>query len=128
MLRFFRFYGLSCVVGITIFYLCIARTLPVDDVPKFEGIDKVVHFLMYLGFAAALCMDHYRLNVPFNSKRMIFMAIVFPVIYGGLIEILQENFFPPRSGEWADFLADSLGAVAGYFLAKALLPRFVKKW
>lgn len=55
MMRFFRVYGLSCVVTLTILYLCIARTLPVENVPKFEGIDKVVHFLMYVGLAGALC-------------------------------------------------------------------------
>ena len=128
MLRFFRLYGLSWVVGITIFYLCIARTLPVDHVPSFEGMDKFVHLLMYLGFAGALCFDHYRIGVPFTSKRMIVMAVVFPILYGGLIEILQENFFPPRSGEWLDWLANSLGVVIGYLLSKAFMPRFVKQW
>lgn len=128
MLRFFRLYGLSCVVGITIFYLCIARTLPVDHVPSFEGMDKLVHGLMYVFFAGALCLDHYRLGVPFDSKRMVLMAIVFPIVYGGVIELLQENFFSPRTGEWADWLADSIGALVGYFVAKFLLPRYVDRY
>ena len=128
MLRFFRLYGLSWVVGITIFYVCIARTLPVDHVPSFEGMDKLVHCLMYLAFAVALCIDHYRAGVPFLSKRMIIMAVAFPILYGGLIEILQENFFPPRTGEWMDWLADSLGSVIGYLLSKSLVPRYVKPW
>lgn len=128
MLRFFRFYGLSCVVGITIFYLCIARTLPTTSIPTFEGMDKVVHFLMYVAFSGAICLDHYRMDVSFGSKKMLAWAVLFPILYGGLIEILQENFFPPRSGEWADWLADSLGVLAAYFLAKSLYPRFVKKW
>lgn len=127
-MRFFRFYGLSSVVGMTILYLSIARTLPVHDVPSFEGMDKLVHFLMYLGFAAVIAMDHYRLDVPFCSKKMFFWALLFPIAYGGLIEVLQENFFPPRTGEWIDWISDALGVVVGYFLARFFSPRFVKKW
>ncbi|MFA6780486.1 MAG: VanZ family protein [Paludibacteraceae bacterium] len=127
MMRFFRVYGLSCVVTLTILYLCIARTLPVENVPKFEGIDKVVHFLMYVGLAGALCLDHYRQRISFSSFRMYAWAILFPVLYGGFIEIVQGAFFPPRSAEWADWFCDVAGTLVGFFLAKLIYPKVVRQ-
>jgi VanZ family protein len=53
-------------------------------------------------------------------------GLIYPIVYGGVIELLQENFFPPRTGDWSDWVADALGSVAAYFLAKNLLPKYVK--
>ena len=38
-------------------------------------------------------------------------------MYGGVIEVLQY-FTPSRSAEWADLLADAIGALIGLKLAK----------
>jgi VanZ family protein len=37
------------------------------------------------------------------------------MLYGGLIEILQETIFTWRSGDWNDLFADSVGACMGIF-------------
>ena len=41
------------------------------------------------------------------------VVVVFPIIYGGFIEILQEKYFYPRTGDWADWLADCAGVGIG---------------
>jgi VanZ family protein len=128
MLKFFRQYGLSCVVTLIILYLSIATTVPEHyHGPRFEGQDKLVHFILYLLLSLAVCLDFYRQWTDFSSRRMIIWAILFPVLYGGMIELLQGNFFPPRTAEWGDWLADTLGVFAGYFLAKSFYPKFIKR-
>jgi VanZ family protein len=126
MLKFFHRYGLSSVVTMTIFYLCIARTLPTEKVPMFEGVDKVVHFLMYVVLAGVLSLDQYRQHVLFTSKKMYAWAVLFPVLYGGFIEIVQ-TYFPPRSAEWLDWFCDIAGVLVGFFFAKYLYPKFVRQ-
>ena len=119
MLKFFRIYGLSCVVTLLIFYLSITTSVPeYYHGPRFEGQDKVVHFFLYMLLSLVICRDFFRQEVAFSSRKMIVWAIILPILYGGLIEILQENFFPPRTGEWGDWGADILGVMAGYFLSK----------
>jgi len=54
-------------------------------------------------------------------------AILFPVLYGGFIEIVQGAFFPPRSAEWADWFCDVAGTLVGFFLAKLIYPKVVRQ-
>ena len=127
MLKFFRIYGLSCVVTLLIFYLSITASIPnYYHGPRFEGQDKVVHFFLYMFLAMALCRDFFRQSVAFSSRKMYIWAIILPILYGGLIEILQENFFYPRTAEWGDWFVDILGVLTGYFLSRKIFPKIVK--
>ncbi len=123
MLKFFRIYGLSCVVTLLIFSLSITTRQVPDYAPRFEGQDKIVHFFLYMFLSLAICRDFFRQSVSFSSLKMYIWAIALPILYGGLIEILQENFFPPRTGEWGDWLADILGVLAGYFLSRKIYDK-----
>ena len=83
------------------------------------GIDKVVHLLMYAGFAFA-CLWGYRKQFVSNGsayrKKAILLALVISIAYGGLTEIMQEYLVPKRTGDWLDFLADSIGTGIGVLI------------
>lgn len=104
------------IISLIIFFLCCL--IPVDDVPDLDFYfpiqkDKVVHFLMYFGLSGATAVNYIwgkRGNV--NVVLLIIGAFALPILYGGVIEILQYKYFPPRSGDWWDFLADVLGSLA----------------
>ena len=74
---------------------------------------------MYATFAF-LCLWGYRKQ--FISKGLVYqkkallLAVVISIFYGGLTEILQEYFVPGRTGDWFDFLADSIGTLLGVFV------------
>ncbi len=115
ILKNLRYFWIPFIIALIIFYLCCL--IPSDDVPKvsfnfFIPTDKLVHFLMYLGLSGAtgLYYVHDKKGI-INIKNLILGAIILPILYGGLIEILQWKFFPPRTGDWFDFLADSLGSL-----------------
>jgi VanZ family protein len=115
------------VVALTILYLSVARSTPKMDIPEIEGLDKIVHFLMYAALSFALSRDFYVQKTSFSSVKMVMWAVVLPILYGGLIEVLQENFFPPRSGDWYDWLADSLGVIVSFLLCRIFVPKFFKQ-
>ncbi|MDR1730089.1 MAG: VanZ family protein [Prevotellaceae bacterium] len=126
MLKFFRIYGLSCVVTLLILYASISTKVPENfEIPRFEGADKIVHFFLYIFLSLAICRDFYRQSVAFTTRKMIIWAIVLPIAYGGLIELLQGQFFYPRTAEWGDWLADILGVFTGYFLALKVYPKIL---
>lgn len=125
MLRFFRIYGMSIVMSLFILYMSVVREMP-SVLPSFSGQDKVLHGGAYTVLALLLCYELYRQRFVFTEKTMALWGIVYPIVYGGLIEILQANFFPPRQGEWADWLADIIGVVIGFLIAKFFVPKFFK--
>ena len=108
------FPGILCGIGILILTGLPGTYLP--HVKPVIGLDKVVHILMYAGFAF-LCLWGYRQQYVDNGKayqkRAILLAIIISFAYGGLTEIMQEFLVPSRTGDWIDFLADGIGTCLG---------------
>lgn len=77
-------------------------------------LDKVVHFIFYF-VAAILGSLLLRENSEgrLNPLKAAFLAAIFAVIYGIVIEVIQSVFTQNRSGELFDVLANSLGAFCG---------------
>ena len=126
MLKFFRIYGMSIVMSLFILYMSIVKELPDFYIPSFSFQDKVLHGGAYTVLTIILCYELFRQSFSFSSKQMIGWSIFYPILFGGLIEVVQQNFFPPRCGEWSDWLADIIGVLIGYFIAKYFVPKFFK--
>jgi VanZ family protein len=55
--------------------------------------------------------------------------LILPLIYGGLMELLQITITSYRSGDWWDMLANGSGIIAAFFAVKALRNNtFFHKW
>lgn len=114
-IRYIIFPGL---IALVIFYLtCIVdvESIPVPE--KVFQYDKLVHFAMFFALSAAVFVDYYlkHKGKP-NGYRWLLFGLVIPVIYGGLIEVAQENFFA-RSGDLYDFIADAMGSMSATIVA-----------
>ncbi len=125
MLTFFRHYGLSLCVALTIMYMCM---MPAAGAPApFDGFDKIVHGLMYVVLAGVVCKDFWQEGADFDSVKLGFWGLVAPCLYGGLIEIMQANLTTTRSGDWMDFFADCIGAGIGFVLARIIVPKYLER-
>ena len=84
-----------------------ASSIPAHSIPKAAlfGFDKVIHFFVYAGLGAVVAWAWDR----------IWLAILVCAVYGALDEF-HQHFTPGRSVEFADFVADALGATAGVLL------------
>lgn len=72
----------------------------------FHALDKVVHFLLFALLGLLLARSFRRLPaVP----RPLLSAVLAASLYGLALEVGQETL-TDRSGELADWLADTLGA------------------
>ncbi len=113
-----RYIILPAIIALAIFYLTCLVNVDSIPVPKnFLHYDKIAHFGMFFALSGAIYFDYYRLHKGTPNKfRWILFGLIIPVIYGGVIEIIQQNFFL-RSGEWMDFVADSLGSLTATALA-----------
>ncbi|WP_147238758.1 VanZ family protein [Mucilaginibacter hurinus] len=82
----------------------------------FEGFDKLTHCGLFFVLAVFCCNGYLRhqrtVALPFTTLVFITIAII---LYGGVIELLQQYIFTWRSGDWWDLFADAVGTCMGMF-------------
>lgn len=126
MLYYFRKYPLSLIIVAVIFYLSFF-TPPKTDLEEIPNIDKLVHICMYGGLCFILWIEYLRIHREINWGHIIVGGIVAPIAMSGCIELLQANCTENRSGDWLDFLANSIGvglaALVGYYVLRPLIWR-----
>ncbi len=113
VLYLLRNYPLTLLCLLLVWFLSLTTVIPetpMDDVPF---IDKWTHFVMYGGTCAVMWFEYLRHHDRLVGWKLWLFAIIGPVLMGGLIELLQKYATTTRSGEWADFLADSIGVFIG---------------
>lgn len=119
-LRFKQFLPAVIYLAFT-FYLFTIPGQKLPNLPWAEKIslDKIVHLGLFM---VLICLFAY----PFNKsiitykKRLnwfLFFSLV-GVIYGISIEFIQKYYIPNRSFDLFDILADTIGCLVGYYLAK----------
>lgn len=95
---------LTLALALIIAVLTLVPTPP--GPPGLSWMDKLAHFVAFGALAAPIAWRY-----PAQWRAVALAALA----YGGAIEIVQP--YMGRSAEWADLLADGLGAVAGAWLA-----------
>ena len=97
--------------------ILLVLTLTPQDMPgSGVGRDKIYHMIGFGSLAFPLCLAY-----PHRSVAVVIGVIAF----GGTIELVQP--YVGREGEWADLLADALGAVLAGALAVTLV-RAGRRW
>lgn len=122
-------YWISIAVWASI--ILVLCGMPPQDVDKIKFIDipyldKLVHFGLYF-VLALLIMAILTLNSKLKKSRWAnLITILSCLLYGWLIEVMQRAFFPGRSYELMDVVADTAGAVVGVLLYRTI--RRLVKW
>ena len=118
-------YKYSLLTCILVAYLSLKN---IDiDLPSTYWIphaDKLVHLVMYILLGVACSADSRAIMSKFGR---IFLCPIFPILYGGMMELLQEYYFPPRTGEWADFAFDAIGVLIGWGITEYLINYIQKR-
>jgi VanZ family protein len=112
---------LSILWTLIILYLSLGK-MPDDDSVKINipHLDKVVHFTMYFVYTALLLIEGKS-----QKKRAILVIALYSISFGILMEILQHIFFTYRSGDFFDFLFNTMGVVTSLLLRNRIL-NFIK--
>lgn len=88
-----------------------------EDKIWFPHLDKIVHFTFHFGiivFGVLVLREHA--PQQWSWKKRISLLLLFSLVYGVLIEVLQWAMTFDRSAEIWDVLANSAGAVSGGLL------------
>ena len=107
-------YPVSSLLVVSIWIICllpIPENVPLGDVPM---MDKWTHFVMYGVLCTVVWWEYLRRHRQKNASKLFLLAFLAPIVMSGLIELAQAYLTGGnRSGDWLDFLANSIGVVLG---------------
>lgn len=127
MMHFIKQYTLSFICMVVIWILCL---VPIPETPlsQINMVDKWTHIVMFGGWCTVLWLEYGLHHQVINMKRTIPYAIIFPILMGGLIEIVQQTCTGGnRSGDFIDFIADAIGVAMGAAIGIPLVLMISKR-
>ena len=99
--------------------ITVAFLMPISNSPKLDiyiPLDKIIHFFSYL-FLSLLWISYLNLNeINVLSTRAVLVVFVVFLVYGIIIEVLQENLTSTRKADIMDVFANAFGSIIGYFV------------
>lgn len=126
MVKYICRYPFSLLVIVAILFLSLFNP-PETRLDDVTFIDKIAHVCMYGGLELIIWVEYLRRHADLNKVKFILLGIAAPIALGGIMELAQMLLTVNRSGEWADFIADTLGvlagAAAGLFILRPLIWR-----
>lgn len=107
-------YPATSFLIVVIWVICllpIPENVPLGDVPM---MDKWTHFVMYGTLCTVMWWEYLRRHEQKNAGKLFLLAFLAPIIMSGIIELAQAYLTNGnRSGDWLDFVANSIGVVLG---------------
>ncbi|MCC7050826.1 MAG: VanZ family protein [Bacteroidia bacterium] len=89
--------------------------MPGKDIPYVSwfdllSVDKWVHTFIFFVLAS------WGLELALRFSINAFIILITCIVYGGILEILQQLLFIDRAADWLDFAANTTGVIVGWFL------------
>ena len=120
MKTFIKQFPFTLLCVLLIWYLCLFRPPHVSLFDCISFFDKWVHVSMYLGTCSVFWLEYLRSKRQWSRTTQALVAVVLPIAMSGIIELAQEYLTTYRSGDWADFAANSLGVFLALIVRKVL--------
>ncbi|RAV27941.1 VanZ family protein [Sinomicrobium soli] len=99
--------------------VAVLSLIPPSDIPSpgflFPHIDKVVHFVFYYVFFILWYYAWNKGDISVVSKRSVLLSLLMALLFGTVVEVLQYVMNIGRSGDVRDALANTAGAICGFF-------------
>jgi len=108
-----------------IIFVLSSITPPVIYIPDLFDLftpDKVAHFIIYAILVFLLTLG-FKKTPGRLSRNQFSFSVLFSAGYGGLIELYQGYFLSDRVGDWVDFLANCIGCLIGWLVARFAFGR-----
>ncbi|SEM06169.1 VanZ like family protein [bacterium A37T11] len=113
-----KHYIWAALWAVFVLVLCCIPMNDAEKLPKFEGMDKLVHTGFFFVFTVLLYFGSIRhhaiISLP-NGLLTSLKVVVLSLLLAALTEFLQWKFFTYRTGDLWDLFADSVGTGMGVF-------------
>lgn len=109
-----KIFIIAIVITISILYLSLMK-MPKYNV-SISHLDKWQHCLAYFALSVSWLFTFYKKN----RKHLIVLCCI---LFGIIIEILQETITNYRTGDYLDIFANSLGVLLGLLFYNQVLKK-----
>jgi len=123
-----KYFWPAIIWGIFIF---IISSFPGDDIPKSFMInipfaDKIIHFFLYFLLVILILFGYLRKSKTILTIRKFLFVFSISLLYGILLEVLQDLLFTMRSADLFDIAANAAGSFIGLLTFYYVVERRVK--
>ena len=111
--KYLHRYPITVLVAVAIIVLSV---LPIPDMKvdiQVPLADKWTHMVMYGVLTLVIWFEYKRCHKQWDSPKLLFLAFLAPIAMGGILELVQAYLTTCRSGEWLDFIANTIGVCLG---------------
>ncbi len=95
-------------------FVIIGSLTPAESIPQgLEQLsDKGIHFFLHFMVAFLVAIGLMKSNHSRGQYvPIIVVSVLFSILLGAMLELLQFYIVPGRFGDWLDFVSDAIGAV-----------------
>ncbi len=95
-------------------FVIIGSLTPAESLPQGLGqlSDKGIHFFLHFLVALLTAIGLMKVNqIRGRYVPIIAVAVLYSILLGSILELLQAYVVPGRHGEWLDFTSDAIGAI-----------------
>jgi VanZ family protein len=109
-------------ISISILFFLPASAFPKSNWVSIIYLDKWIHIVLFLGLSFLCCCGFY-----ITKQRHLILLLGLLVIYGLIVEVIQEKLVENRSFALGDLAADFIGSCVGIITWKLSYKRYIKK-
>ena len=111
LINLIRRYILTLLTLVLILCLTFYKPVGLVRTNTIVGIDKLVHFLMYFTLCAVFWYETFKITLKPKPYLMAILAVVIPIVFGGVMEYLQYLLTSYRTGDFDDFVFNTIGVL-----------------
>ena len=111
------------------FILCLTFCEPpkVKRTDMIIEIDKLVHLVMYFTLCAVFWYENFKVTLKPKMFWMVITAVIIPILFSGAMEYLQYRLTSYRTGEFDDFVYNTIGVLLAVLFSFAV-TRPLMRW
>ncbi len=113
------------------FLILLLCGFPGNKIPELTFLewlhpDKIAHLLIF-GVQCFLLLKGFEKQTQYGflNRNYISLALTISVLYGCIVEVLQEYVFLHRSGDFRDTIANAIGAFLGLWIYRKYSTKVV---
>jgi len=111
-----NFFIVALGITISIAYLSLMK-MPKVEV-SYSNIDKLYHLFAYFMLSFCWLFSFYK------KPTLKYIIVISCIIYGIIIEVLQDTLTLYRTGDFKDVLANTVGIVLGLLVFNQIFKKF----
>lgn len=131
VLTLLKRYILTLITLIAILYLTFCKPMGLGKTSVADGMDKLAHFVMYFTLCAVFWYESFKITLKLRMPLMTVLAVIVPIIFSGAMEYLQYLLTSYRTGDFADFVFNTIGVLAALlfslYVTKPCVARLKRK-